>query len=114
MLVHGDGAAEECERISQILFGEGTIEDLDEKSAAALRAAAPNAAVSEGQHIVDVLIESKLAGSKREARKFLEDSAVTLNGALVGVDQAISPDDFKNGIALLKRGKRNVCVLALS
>jgi tyrosyl-tRNA synthetase len=111
ILVHGEQRAEECEQISQILFGEGNIEELDEKALAALRAAAPTCAVSEGQQIIDVLVASKLAESKREARKFIDDAAVTLNGTAVSADQTIASDDFKNGIALLKRGKRNVCVL---
>lgn len=113
-LVHGQDAAEEGERISQLLFGEGSVDELDEKGAAALRAAAPNAAVAEGQSIVDVLIASNLADSKREARQFLKDEAVTLNEKLLNEDYVVAKDDFKNGIALLKRGKRNVCVLTLS
>src|SRR5665213_173977 len=112
-LVHGEAAAEDCERISQILFGEGSIEDLDEKGLEALRAAAPTAAVAEGQSIVDVLVAAKLADSKREARQFLKDQAATLNDKLLGEDDAIAKDDFKNGIAILKRGKRNICVLTL-
>jgi len=113
-LVHGEKIAEECERISQALFGEGDVSDLDAGAAAALRAAAPTCAVSDGQQLIEVLVTSELAGSKREARKFLEDSAVTLNGVAVGEEQTISADDFKNGIAILKRGKRNVCVLTLA
>jgi tyrosyl-tRNA synthetase len=113
-LVHGEEAAEEGERISQILFGDESTDALDEKSAAALRAAAPTCEVSEGQQIVDVLVASKLAESKREARKFLDDSAVTLNDVVASANQALAAEDFKHGVALLKRGKRNVCVLTLA
>lgn len=113
-LVHGEEKAEEGERISQILFGEGSIDDLDAKAADALKMSAPSYEASKGQGVVDVLVESKLAESKREARKFIDDSAVTLNGVVVGGEQVISSEDFKNGIALLKRGKRNVRVLTLA
>ncbi|HTR19103.1 MAG TPA: tyrosine--tRNA ligase [Candidatus Paceibacterota bacterium] len=114
ILVHGEETAEECERISHILFGEGTIDELDEKGATMLRASAPSTTVSEEQPIADVLIASKLAGSKREVRQFLKDEAVTLNGKVLGEDYVIAKDDFKNGLAILKRGKRNVCVLTLA
>lgn len=112
-LVHGQDPAEQAEQMSRVLFGEGNISELDEKSAMALAAAAPSCQVSEGASIVDVLIEAKLAGSKREARQFLSDSAVTLNDAVVTDAHEISKDDFKHGIAIAKRGKRNICVLTL-
>ncbi len=112
-LVHGGASAQECEQISQILFGEATVDTLDAKGAQALRTAAPSCAVSEGDSLLDILVKSKLADSKREARKFLEDQAVILNNVLVAESDAISKDDFRNGIAILKRGKRNVCVLTL-
>ncbi|HEV3245094.1 MAG TPA: tyrosine--tRNA ligase [Candidatus Paceibacterota bacterium] len=113
-LVHGEQAAEDAERISQILFGDGNIVELDESGVAALRAAAPTCPVSEGELIIDVLVKAKLADSKREAKKFLKDNAVTLNGGLAGEDTEIGEEDLKNGIAILKRGKRNVCVLTLA
>jgi tyrosyl-tRNA synthetase len=63
--------------------------------------------------VVDALVQSSLASSKREARQFIDDGAVTLNGQKVS-DRKLEPTDFKEGVALLKRGKRNVCVLMLS
>ena len=65
--------------------------------------------------LVDVLVDSKLATSKREARQFITDGAVTLNGeALTEKKSALEKSDFTHNVALLKRGKRNVCVLVLS
>ena len=65
-----------------------------------------------GVRLVDALVISKLASSKREARQFLEGGAITLNGTKVK-DRALVKDDFKNGNAILKRGKRNVVGLTL-
>jgi tyrosyl-tRNA synthetase len=113
-LVHGGEKAEEAERISQILFGDAHISELDESGADALRAAAPSYALHEGDAIVDVLVGAQLAGSKREARLFLSDGAVLLNGSPIDESYAIETGDFYNGIAILKRGKRNICVLSLS
>ena len=113
-LVHGEEKAQEAETISQILFGDADLSILDEKSAAALRAAAPSYALHQGDAILDVLAGAQLASSKREARQFLADKAVTLNGDPADEDHKFSAEDFKNGIAILKRGKRNVCVLVLA
>ncbi|HEY4524805.1 MAG TPA: S4 domain-containing protein, partial [Candidatus Paceibacterota bacterium] len=64
--------------------------------------------------IVDVLVESKLASSKREAKQFLTSGAVSLNGeAILEPERQIENKDFDRGLALLKRGKRSVCILAL-
>ena len=66
-------------------------------------------------NVVDALVTSSLASSKREARQFIADKAVGLNGAIVADEKhKFASADFHNGIALLKRGKRNVCVLVLS
>lgn len=68
--------------------------------------------VAIGTSLVDALVTSKLASSKREARQFLVDGAITLNGVKV-TDRVLAKTDFKNGNAILKRGKRNVVVLTL-
>lgn len=113
-LVHGTEAASKAEHVSDVLFGEGGLAGLDAEGLRVLRASAPSAQVSHGEAIVDVLVSAKLASSKREARQFLEDGAVSLNGNLVDdAETRLSPGDFHAGIALLKRGKKNVCVLVL-
>ena len=103
-LVHGTDEAENAERSSTALFG-GSVEDLG--------ADVPKTQVSLGDTILDVLVSAKLASSKREARQFLADGAVTLNGERVE-DRSLGESDFKNNRALLKRGKRNVCVLTVT
>ena len=63
---------------------------------------------------MDALVVAKLSSSKREARQFLADKAVILNGETVtDAERKLAPEDFHNGLALLKRGKKNVCVLVL-
>jgi tyrosyl-tRNA synthetase len=112
MLVHGEGEANTAERASQALFGEGVF-DIDTETAEMLKTSAPSSKVSADTSILDALISSALASSKREARQFLSEKAVTLNGVVVDEERKLSAEDFKNGIALLKRGKKNVSVLAL-
>ena len=114
-LVHGLEESTAAEKVSDVLFGDAAVSSLDADAIATLRVSAPSQEIKEGTNIVDVLVASSLAGSKREARQFITDKAVGLNGTIVADDKhKLVPEDFHKGIALLKRGKRNVCVLMLS
>lgn len=113
-LIHGAEEAGRAERVSEILFGEAGQGDIDVDTKKMLASAAPTVSAQEGMSIADALVAASLASSKREARQFLEDGAVTINGEKAALERTISANDFQNGVALLKRGKRNVCVLRLS
>lgn len=113
-LVHGDEAAAKAETVTQVLFGEASVAGLDAEGAAILRAAAPVCETKVGTSLIDALIESKLAASKREAKQFLAEKAVVLNEELVDEKRKLEAKDFHNNLALLKRGKKNVCVLTLA
>ncbi len=114
-LVHGEEEATQAEQVSQALFGEGNLGELDKSALEMLKTSAPSQEVRMGMNIVDVLIATKLASSKREARQFLEDEAVDLGiQTITDPKRALGEGDFYSGIALLKRGKRHVCVLVLS
>lgn len=114
-LVHGASAAKAAHDVSEILFGDKKLADIPASTAQALHKEAPSATIKLGLPIVDALVASGLAASKREARQFIEDGAVSLSGELVNdVARALEERDFSNGLALLKRGKRNVSVLVLN
>lgn len=109
-LVHGEEEAAGAERVSQLLFGG---EMPTEGDWTMIAKSAPSQVVHEGSHILDVLVETKLASSKREAREYISGNAITLNGTTVSEDRPLNASDFQNGHALLKRGKRSVAVLRL-
>lgn len=113
-IVHGEAEASKAETVTQVLFGEASLDSLDADAVGILKSAAPLSTVQEGTAVVDALISSGLASSKREARQFLADKAVTLNGVLCTEKQSLLRGDFYNGVALLKRGKKQVCVLTLA
>ncbi len=113
-LVHGEDEATKAERVSHVLFSEEPMSLLDEATLTALRSAAPLSKVGIGSLVVDALVTSKLAGSKTEARRYVRENSVSLNGEiLTDLEKRLAAPDFHKGIALLKRGKRNVCVLTL-
>lgn len=111
-LVHGSDEAAKAEKVSNVLFGESGIVELSKEEAEMLRNAAPSYEAQAGSAILDALVAAKLASSKREARQFLADKAVNLNGETISdAERTLTQSDFHNGFALLKRGKKNISVL---
>lgn len=101
-LVHGEDEAEKVAKAAEDLFSGASADN------------APTIQVTAGMFIVDALVASNLATSKREARQFIADGAVQLNGEKV-TDEArvLNESDFTEGKAILKRGKRNIVALTL-
>ncbi|KKW17808.1 MAG: Tyrosine-tRNA ligase [Parcubacteria group bacterium GW2011_GWB1_50_9] len=111
-LVHGESAAAAAERVSRAVFDENLAE-LSPEDVKSLREIAPSYEAHVDDSLTDVLVGAQLASSKREARQFLTEKAITLNGKIVKAERTLVEKDFSDGLALLKRGKRNVCVLIL-
>ena len=111
-LTHGAEEAVRVEAVSQVLFGDTPISGLSDEAVQGLREAAPVCDSREGVSIVDALVQSGLASSKREAREFISKNAVELNGVSVSdPEHILTVEYFNRNTALLKRGKRSVCVL---
>ena len=113
-LVHGEAAAEAAEAVSNVLFGGAAIADLSAVQREQLKMSAPTFDVQVGTSLIDLLIQTKLASSKREAKQFVSAKGVSINQQVVTDAEAVlDPAHFQNGVALLKRGKRTVVVLNL-
>lgn len=96
-VVHGEEAANSAAKLSEFLFAkEQDFSQLDDNDRKLLAESFPNA--NPGQ-LVDILVESGLASSKGEARKFISGNAVSVNGQKATEDITISSD------SLVKRGK---------
>ena len=104
-LVHGKEAADSARDASEAVFdGTGNAS-----------ANAPKTTVQVGESLADILVRAGLASSKREARQFIDDGAIVLNGEKISdTTRVVGKEDFNNSAqAILKRGKRNVSVLVL-
>lgn len=113
-LVHGAEAAEAAEAVSQILFGAGEVTKLNDVAIEMIVTHAPKVQVVDQQSIVAVLVESGLAKSNREARTFIEVGAIMVNNEKVtSLEAVVEKEWLYKGIALLRRGKKQFCVLQL-
>lgn len=113
-LVHGKKAADECVKMTEAIFS-GDFKNLKEQSLLDLARSLDAIEVEPGMNLVDALIATKLASSKREAREFLKGNAVSLNG-----EKVVDPNMILDGsnaldgkVFFLKRGKKNNAAIIL-
>lgn len=112
-LVHGVETAEMVARVSATLFGEVAITELSDDEKKLLETYAPLVEVSDGAPLVDVVVAAALAGSKREARTFITDGAVTLNGVKLTDSASVVSQEVVGEFALLTRGKKHRSLLRI-
>ena len=113
-LVHGVEAATAAQNVSQILFEGSALETLSDSEKDMLMANAPVLNLQIEAPLVDVLVETGLATSKREARTFIESGAVVLGGRKISdLETIVTAEYFTSGISFLRRGKKNLFLLTL-
>jgi tyrosyl-tRNA synthetase len=116
-LVHGDAAARAASDAASVLFGGSPLEAPPEALAMVARevptAALPSdGELSAGVDLVPLLVEVGLASSKGDARRAIEQGAVTVNATRAQSGGTVRSDDVLHGrFVLLRKGKRNYAVL---
>jgi len=107
VLVHGQEAYDSAVRISKALFS-GDIKSLSVSEIKDGFKNVPSIQISEDMNLVDLLIAAKLASSKREAREFIKNNAVSVNGEKENtLDFIVKKDDAINKeFTVLRRGKK--------
>jgi len=112
-LVHGESNAEAAQKASEVLFS-GDLSGITSNTKKMLLEGAPSLRVSGNAAIIDILLETGLAQSKGEAKRLIEGGGIGIgNKKVASIGEIINPLDFKNGLALLKKGKRDVVILNL-
>jgi len=113
-LVHGAAQAEAAIAVTNVLFGEAERAVLSDEQRQMLYDNAPTHQIDPGASVVDVLVSAQLAASKREARTFIEGGAITIGTAKCTDPEAVLEESqFDNGMLILRRGKKQLCVLVL-
>ena len=106
--VHGKEAYEQAVKISEALFS-GNIKELSGSEIAVGFRDVPSVELAEEINIVDVLVLTKAATSKRQAREFLSNGAIIINGEVVkDFEFTISKENaIDNQFTIVKRGRKN-------
>lgn len=96
-LIHGEEEAIKAKEATEALFeGKGSIENM------------PSIKIEDSSiSIIDVLVLAQIVPSKGQARKLIEQGGITLNDEkITDVAYTIDAKDFKEGYAILKKGKK--------
>ncbi|WP_025725456.1 tyrosine--tRNA ligase [Acholeplasma granularum] len=110
-LVHGKKALETALSVTEALFS-GNFEDLDMDAYQTLEKVLDTTLIH-NENIVETLVLSKLAQSNREAREFILNGAVSINGhKITEVDYIVNttPRTFKN-YSIIRRGKKKYALI---
>ena len=95
-LIHGEEEAKKAEEAAKALFeGHGSLENM------------PTSKVEANISILDAIITAGMAPSKGQARTLINQGGITLNDEKVSdVNYVLSDNDFKDGYAILRKGKK--------
>ena len=110
--VHGESEYEKVLKISEALFS-GDIKKLtkDELHDAFLNI--PSCEVKEDKNIVDLLVETGICSSKREAREFVSNNSISINGDKVNDLEFIvkCENAMVDNYTIIRKGKKKYFVI---
>ena len=119
-LLHGAEGLAQAQKATEALFS-GNVAELSQASIADLFGSAPAATLSRdklagvGYLAVDLLVEGGVVKSKREAREFLSNGAILVNGRTPSAESRIDAEWLLHGeVLLIRRGKKNWYVARFS
>ena len=99
-LVHGEEEAGKAQEAARALFAGGV--NMDN---------VPTVTIAKdklGSELLTILAEEKVVPSKAEGRRLIQQGGLSLNGEKVtDLKRTLTEEDFKDGSALVKRGKKN-------
>lgn len=95
-IVHGEEEANKAKKAAEALFGgAGNTDNM------------PTVPAEVGKKLLDVLTAGKVFASKSEGRRLIQQNGLSLNDEKVkDVDYVLQDSDFKDGEAIVKKGKK--------
>lgn len=99
-LVHGEAEALKAKEAAEALFGAGN--DMSNVPTVVIAKEDLN------KTLLDILVETKIIPSKGEGKRLIQQNGLALNDLKVTeLSRTLKEEDFKDGIALIKRGKKS-------
>ncbi|MGD9887580.1 MAG: tyrosine--tRNA ligase [Bacilli bacterium] len=107
-LVHGEEAYNQAIKMSEALFS-GQIGSLNAKEISVGFSDVPSVSISEDLNLIDALVLTKAASSKREARELISNKAISVNGEIVSDLTFIitKRSAIDHQFTVIRRGKKN-------
>lgn len=108
--VHGEEEAEKAIKISESLF-TGNIKELADNEIEIAFKGVPTFTTNKDT-IINIMVNNNIASSKREAREFLSNNAITLDGETINNENFLI-DNNKN-YHIIKRGKKKYYLIKMN
>ena len=105
--IHGKIEADNAVTVSQKLF-KGDFEGLSVKDILSGLKGVPNFKLQSEEPLIDVLVNNKIASSRREAREFLKGNAISINGKICSDETMMISKEIaiEGKIIIFRRGKK--------
>lgn len=105
--IHGKEEADNAVNVSQKLFA-GDFKGLSVKDIKSGMKSVPSFEFTDELPLVDVLVNNKIASSKREAREFIGSNAISVNGEVINDPSKVITKDMaiEGEILIFRRGKK--------
>lgn len=112
--IHGKEEYEKALKLSQVLFS-GDIKELTSKEIEEVFKGVPTYETEPGKTLIDVLVESHAASSKREAREFINNGAISINGDVVKDENCLIDNSkaINDKYIAIRRGKKKYYLIIL-
>lgn len=107
--IHSKEDADSAVKISEALF-TGNVKDLSDDEIEVAFKGVPTFDV-EGDILINILVDNKIASSRREAREFLNANAITLDGEIINDENKNITNDKKYHI--IRRGKKKYYLIKI-
>ena len=93
--------------MSEVLFS-GNVSKLNSKEIEVCFKGVPSFSIEEGITLLDLLVNNKICSSRREAREFLSNNAININGEIVNDETIIIDKDMAidKKVIVVRRGKK--------
>ena len=101
-LVHGEEKATKAMEAARAIFAKG--DNID---------ALPTFEVEKGEKLIEAAKKANFGKSNGEIKALIKQNGITLNNENVDITKTLEAEDFKEGYALLKKGKKVVVKLVL-
>ena len=111
-LVHGEEGLRKAQEATDALYAKKTASDV--AKAADVPSAAVALADCVGKPVFAVAAAAGMFKSNGEARRMAQQGGLSLNDAKIDANRLFAADDVKDGVAVLRSGKKNYFVLKFS
>lgn len=98
-IVHGEERLASVQRVTEVLFGGGDFDSLTDPDLDIMSKEIPTSSI--GATVIGALVDAELASSNGEARRLIENGAVSVNGQKIGEDHELK------AASLVKKGKNS-------